>query len=160
VAIPPFPQSKDEQKENRTMKHQENNEVVRLWRPTGLEEMALLRASNLQRWPPRLPEQPIFYPVLHEEYARQIAREWNAPVSGIGYVTRFAVRKTFLERYAVQQVGGSRHLEYWIPAEDLEEFNDNIVGAIEVTHYYDQTGRCISGDVPQASAALPDGRQK
>jgi hypothetical protein len=29
-------------------------------------------------------------------------------------------------------VGGTLHLEYWIRAEKLEEFNQNIVGKIEV----------------------------
>ena len=84
----------------------------------------------------RLPGQPIFYPVLNEGYARKIARDWNAPRSGVGYVTRFAVRRDFVERYEVQQVGGRTILEYWIPAEDLELFNDNIVGTIEVIAEY------------------------
>ena len=103
-----------------------------LWRPTGPTELELVAASGFRRWPPRLPGQPIFYQVLNEEYARKIARDWNAPASGIGYVTRFSVRRDFLDRYEVQQVGGRTILEYWIPAEDLELFNDNIVGVIEV----------------------------
>src|SRR6266545_4345683 len=45
---------------------------------------------------PRLPEQPIFYPVLNEQYATQIARDWNVKDSGAGYVTRFHVRKEFV----------------------------------------------------------------
>ena len=85
-------------------------------------------------FPPRLPEQPIFYPVLNEEYAKQIARDWNAQHNPdkIGYVTRFYVRSEYLKRYEIQTVGGSVHQEYWIPAEDLAEFNGNIVGKIEV----------------------------
>lgn len=106
------------------------DEIVVLWRPTGPEEMQLVKESGSTTWPPRLPEQPIFYPVLNEEYAIKIARDWNVKASGVGYVTRFEVRKSFLERYEVHQVGGETILEYWIPAEDLEEFNDNIVGII------------------------------
>lgn len=106
--------------------------TVTLWRPTGPEELALVEESGWRRWPPRLPEQPIFYPVLDEGYATTIARDWNVPRSGVGYVTRFRVREAFLERYDVHQVGGRTILEYWIPAERLEEFNDNIVGRIEV----------------------------
>lgn len=90
-----------------------------------------MRASGSRRWPPRLPDQPIFYPVLNEDYATRIARDWNVKASGVGFVTRFRVRKSFLDRYDVQQVGGETILEYWIPAEDLEELNDNIVGTIE-----------------------------
>ncbi|MBX3195466.1 MAG: hypothetical protein KF727_10295 [Microbacteriaceae bacterium] len=107
------------------------DETIELWRPTGPEEIELVRASGSRRWPPRLPDQPIFYPVLNEDYATRIARDWNVKASGVGYVTRFRVRKSFLDRYDVQQVGGETILEYWIPAEDLEEMNDNIVGTIE-----------------------------
>ena len=101
-------------------------------RPTGPEEMELLAASGYRRWPPRLPGQPILYPVLNEEYATQIARDWNVPQGGVGYVTKFRVRRSFLDRYEVQQVGGRTILEYWIPADDLDAFNDNIVGVVEV----------------------------
>src|SRR4051812_31744483 len=107
-------------------------ETVTLWRPTGPEELALVEASERRRWPPRLPEQPIFYPVLNEEYATMIARDWNVKQSGAGYVTRFQVRQAFLDRYEVHQVGGKTILEYWIPAEDLDAFNENIVGTIDV----------------------------
>ena len=65
-----------------------------------------------------------------------IARDWNVPASGVGYVTRFRVRRSFLDRYEVHQVGGRTILEYWIPADDLEAFNTNIVGTIEVTAEY------------------------
>ncbi len=46
-----------------------------LYRPTGEKEFALIRASGWREFPLRLPEQPIFYPVLNEEYAAQIARD-------------------------------------------------------------------------------------
>jgi hypothetical protein len=111
-------------------------DTVRLWRPTGPQELALIKASGWRAWPPRLPEQPIFYPVLSREYAATIARDWNVKRSGVGYVTTFAVRQKFLDHYEVQQVGGRDILEYWIPAEDLDEFNRNIVGLIEVVAEY------------------------
>ena len=106
-------------------------ETVTLWRPVGPEELALIRASSMRSFPPRLPDQPIFYPVLTEDYATKIARDWNAPRGG-GYVTRFRVRRDFLDRYAVQEAGGRQHLEYWIPAEDLSFFNEAILGEIQV----------------------------
>lgn len=105
-------------------------EVVTLWRPTGPEEMELVRAGGSRRWPPRLAEQPIFYPVLNEQYATKIARDWNVPASGVGYVTRFDVEVEYLSQFPVRQAGGRDILEYWIPAERLEEFNDHIVGNI------------------------------
>jgi hypothetical protein len=111
-------------------------ETVTLWRPTGPDELALVEASGWRRWPPRLHEQPIFYPVLNEEYATVIARDWNVKHSGVGYVTRFRVRKDFLDRYDIHQVGGQSILEYWIPAEDLDEFNANIDGTIEMVAEY------------------------
>lgn len=108
------------------------DETTTLFRPVGPKELALLRASGWRRWPPRLPEQPIFYPVTNEEYATEIAATWNASESGSGYVTRFRVRTSLMSRYPVQKVGGANHTEWWIPAADLEELNDNIVGTIEV----------------------------
>ncbi|WP_198950475.1 ADP-ribosylation/crystallin J1 [Kineosporia sp. A_224] len=107
-----------------------------LWRPTGPAELALVAESGFCAWPARLPEQPIFYPVLSEAYAMRIAREWNVPKSGVGYVTRFRVEKSFLDRYEVHQVGGRDILEYWIPSEDLDEFNRHLVGPIEVVAEY------------------------
>ncbi len=111
-----------------------NEETVILYRPTGKNELALIKASGFTAFPPRFPEQPIFYPVVYEEYATQIARDWNAKYNAdkIGYVTKFAVRKDFLDNYEVKVVGGANHQEYWIPAEDLEELNQSIVGKIEV----------------------------
>lgn len=108
------------------------DDLVTLYRPTGPKELALVAASGWKRWPPRLPEQPIFYPVTNEAYAREIAERWNVKESGSGLVTRFAVRKAFLDGYDRQTVGARDHEEYWIPAEELEALNDAIVGEIEV----------------------------
>lgn len=108
-------------------------DTITLYRPVGPAELALIRASGHRAFPPRLPEQPIFYPVLDEEYAIQIARDWNVPASGAGYVTRFKVQAAFLAEYQVHQVGAAIHREYWIPAEDLAALNQSIVGTIEVT---------------------------
>lgn len=107
-----------------------------LYRPVGPKELELIAASGYRHWPPRLPEQPIFYPVTNEEYAREITVEWNVPQSGVGYVTRFLVKKNFMDRYQIHKVGSEKHTEWWIPAEDLVELNDNIVGLIEVVGEY------------------------
>ncbi len=109
-----------------------DSETTILYRPVGPKELALIAASDYRDFPPRLPEQPIFYPVLNEEYARQIARDWNVPASGAGYVVRFASRKAFADRYPVQVVGAAIHKELWIPAEELAQMNRNIVGRIEL----------------------------
>ena len=110
------------------------DETVVLYRPVGSKELELIRQSGFRAFPPRLPEQPIFYPVLTYGYAVKIARDWNARQNADrrGYVTRFHVRRSYLSKYEVQSVGGEAHQEYWIPAELLEDFNANIVGAIEV----------------------------
>ena len=98
----------------------------------GPRELALIRESEWRAFPPRLPEQPIFYPALNVEYAAQIARTWNVKESGSGYVTRFAVVAAFALRYPPRTVGARLHQELWVPAGDLEEFNRNIVGPIEL----------------------------
>jgi hypothetical protein len=113
-----------------------NDEITILYRPVGPRELELIAASGYREFPPRLPGQPLFYPVLNEEYARQIAKDWNVPASGAGFVVRFGLRKPFAGRYAVQTVGGSIHKELWIPAEDLAEMNYNVVGTIEVIAEY------------------------
>jgi hypothetical protein len=113
-------------------------ETLTLWRPTGPKELALVERSGWKRWPPRLPGQPIFYPVTHEGYAIEIARDWNVPASGAGFVTRFEVEAAFMARYETHVVGGSHHTEWWVPAEELEALNDHIVGTIEVVHRFAQ----------------------
>ena len=103
-----------------------------MYRPVGDAELALILASDYRSWPPRLPGQPIFYPVTNERYAAEIAERWNARDGERGYVTRFEVRKEFADRYPIQTVGDSYHTEWWIPAADVEALNDCIVGKIEV----------------------------
>jgi hypothetical protein len=110
-----------------------------LYRPVGQAEFDLIRATGMRRFPPRLEWQPIFYPVLDEEYAVRIAREWNtkdAASGNVGYVTQFAVSTDFVRRYPVREVGGHALRELWVPAEELGEFNDHIIGQIEVMHVF------------------------
>src|SRR3954466_11001318 len=116
-----------------------SEETTVLFRPVGPKELALIEESGWREFPPRLPEQPIFYPVLNEEYAIQIARDWNVRESGAGFVTSFHVDAAFVSRYPVQTVGGSVHKELWIPAEDLAEVNDEIQDSIHITDafFYD-----------------------
>jgi hypothetical protein len=106
--------------------------TLTLWRPIGPRELELIAATGMRAFPPRLPEQPIFYPVLTEAYATKIARDWNVARSGAGYVTRFQVRRDFLDGYKVRDVGGREHMEYWIPADELPAFNAAIIGKIEI----------------------------
>ena len=108
-----------------------------LHRPVGPRELALIKNSEWRSFPPRLPEQPIFYPVLNEQYARKIARGWNVRDSGAGFVLRFAIDKAYIERFDAHQVGSKIHVEYWIPADELEEFNNHIVGVIEMIESFD-----------------------
>jgi hypothetical protein len=110
-----------------------------LYRPVGQAELDLIEQSSFRAFPPRLPEQPFFYPVLNERYAAKIARDWNTKDerSGYaGYVVRFQVRSTFLEQYQIRVVGSSDHQEYWIPAADLNLLNANLVGTIEVVRKF------------------------
>jgi hypothetical protein len=111
-----------------------------LFRPVGEAELNLIRDSGWRAFPPRLPEQPIFYPVLDEQYAIQIARDWNTRDGGKGFVLRFQVEHEYLSRYEAQTVGARNHREYWIPAGDLSEFNRHIIGIIEVIHAFGVPG--------------------
>lgn len=109
-------------------------ENVTLYRPVGDAELELIRANGWRGFPPRLPAQPIFYSVLNEEYPTQIARDWNTRDGGTGYVLRFQVGAEYLKQFPIQTAGARIHQEYWILADQLEEFNRHIVGEIEVVH--------------------------
>ena len=99
---------------------------MRLYRPVGQAELDLIARTNYKEYPPRLPEQPIFYPVLNEKYAREIAEKWNkksADSGYAGYVTTFEIENTYISQFDIQTVGASYHQEFWIPAEDLAELD-------------------------------------
>ncbi|WP_432463103.1 hypothetical protein [Agarivorans sp. QJM3NY_33] len=110
-------------------------ETIICYRPLGQKELDLVAASGYKKWPPRLPEQPIFYPVTSEEYAVELT-QWNITDFGKGYVSRFLVSKVFMDQFPIKTVGAKRHTEWWVPAEQLEELNDNIVGEIEIIGEY------------------------
>ena len=110
--------------------------TITLYRPVGPQELALIEQSDMCKFPPRLPEQPIFYPVENEKYACEIAEHWNVRDSKKGFVTRFEIDAEYLSRFSLQKVGASHHLEYWIPAEELNEFNNHLIGKIEVIKSY------------------------
>jgi hypothetical protein len=108
-----------------------------LFRPVGLRELELIAESGYKIFPPRLPEQPIFYPVLNFEYAEQIARDWNSKsIPFAGFVTKFQVDDQHARQFPIQVVGGQVHQELWIPAEDLDEFNSHIIDNIEIVATY------------------------
>jgi hypothetical protein len=113
--------------------------TVTLYRPVGMKELRLICESGYKEFPPRLEWQPIFYPVLNQAYAEQIALEWNTGDAFSGYcgiVTRFAIHEAHFLKYAVQNVGDGMHNELWVPAEELISFNQNIVGSIEVINAF------------------------
>jgi hypothetical protein len=118
--------------DGQVMRDVSSMDTLTLYRPVGPNELELIAEHGWKELPPRLVHQPIFYPVLNEEYATMIARDWNVKESGSGFVTRFLVEAAFASRYPVQIVGGSVCQELWVPAEELAEFNRHIVGQIEV----------------------------
>lgn len=106
-----------------------------LYRPVGAKEFKLIEESNFSEFPPRLPCQPLFYPVTNEKYAEEIAKRWNtndANSENKGYVTRFEINDSFAEKFEVHTVGASYHQELWVPAEELNTFNQHILGKISV----------------------------
>ena len=120
-----------------------------LYRPVGQQELDLIEVLGFRGFPPRLPEQPYFYPVADREYAVQIARDWNAKDAAsqfTGYVLKFQVPVEVLSRYPLRTVGASLHQEYWVPAGELEEFNRAIMGTIDVVGFYQ--GRAQEVEVP------------
>ncbi len=77
-----------------------------LYRPVGQAEYDLIAQSGFKRFPPRLEWQPIFYPVMNQAYAEQIAFEWNTAddFSGnVDHVTAFDMPEDYLQRFAIQK---------------------------------------------------------
>jgi hypothetical protein len=122
-----------------------------LYRPVGLNELRLMYEADLRGFPPRLPEQPIFYPVLNAPYAIKIARDWNTKSETlVGFVTRFAVDDAYGNQFQRRVVGSREHEELWVPAEELADFNARLLGPIEVigAHF----GEGYVGEVPEQGA--------
>ena len=112
---------------------------TKLYRPVGLRELQLIIDNGYKKFPPRLSWQPIFYPVLNQAYAEQIALEWNTSDEFSGYcgiVTAFCLPRDYLQKYPIQNVGAKTHEELWVPSEELEDFNNQIIGGIEITKVF------------------------
>ncbi|MCJ8152888.1 ADP-ribosylation/crystallin J1 [Chryseobacterium sp. SSA4.19] len=113
--------------------------TITLYRPVGEKEMILIIESNYKKFPPRLEWQPIFYPVLNEDYASEIAEKWNTRDQAgnyLGFVTKFEVSEDEVNKYPMQNVGAGNHNELWVPSENLETFNQSIAGKIEVVKVF------------------------
>ncbi len=61
----------------------------------------MIEKSGYEKYPPRLPEQPIFYPVLNEKYAAEIAGQWNVKYNEDhrGYVTMFEIDDEYAGKF-------------------------------------------------------------
>jgi hypothetical protein len=122
---------------------------TKLFRSIGVQELALLWETGMREFPPRLIQQPIFYPVVNLEYARQIARTWNAPDANsgfAGFVTQFDMSSTYLTKYELHTAGSDAHREYWIPVREMPSFNKAINGLISVEDAF--FGPEFAGDIP------------
>ena len=113
---------------------QKEEDNMILYRPVGTKELELIEKTGYREFPPRLPEQPIFYPVLNEQYATEIASGWNVKYNDDhkGYVTKFELDDDYCKQFEVHQVGGEHHKELWVSVEQLKEFNEHIIGKINV----------------------------
>lgn len=103
--------------------------------------------GGMKGFPPRKPEQPIFYPVLNLEYADEIAKKWNAESqSASGYVAKFNLDDAYAGRFEPQKVGASHHLELWVPSEELSRFNEYILPPILIVSAH--FGENFKGRIP------------
>jgi hypothetical protein len=112
-----------------------------------IEELRLVYEGGMKGFPPRKPEQPIFYPVLNLEYANEIAKRWNVESSSAsGYVARFNLDDAYASQFSPQKVGASHHIELWVPSEELSRFNEHILPPILVVSAH--FGEKFKGHVP------------
>jgi len=110
-----------------------------VYRPVGEKELILIAESGFKKFPPRLEWQPIFYPVLNEQYANDIASKWNTNDefgNYLGFVTAFEITEEEFSKYKIENVGSSHHNELWVPSDALENFNEAIVGEIVVINVF------------------------
>ncbi len=118
-----------------------------LYRPLNLEELALVYELGMRAFPPRKPDQSIFYPVLNLEYANEIAQRWNAEYQrASGFTARFQIDDAYVARFETHQVGAAHHIELWIPAEELAQFNEYISPPILIISAY--FSKNFQGHVP------------
>ncbi len=111
----------------------------KLYRPVGFKELELILNTGCRRYPKRLPTQPIFYPVLNQEYAIEIAKKWNTKDSNSGfsgYVTEFNIDQEYISKYESHIVGSTQHEELWVPSDQLSEFNSQIIVPIKISHAF------------------------
>jgi hypothetical protein len=112
--------------------------------------MALVFEAGMHAFPRGLLEQPIFYPVLVEEYADQIARTWNTKDEPFaGYVLEMEIPDNYAGCFTPRTVGGSTYRELWVPAKRLTEFNVHLTRAITVRRAF--FGSKYRGHVPEKS---------
>lgn len=109
--------------------------TIHLYRPVGLKELDLIKQSYWKNFPERLPDQPIFYPVLTYEYAELIISSWNINEEFAGYagaITKFDIDLEFIKKYKVETAGGPTLQELWVPSEELSAFNEKIISTIKI----------------------------
>ncbi|MGH6933941.1 MAG: hypothetical protein ACREEE_16110 [Dongiaceae bacterium] len=110
----------------------------------GPKEFSLIQQSDWTAFPPRLPDQPIFYPVLTFDYAEKISRDWNSTrvdAGYLGFVVAFDIANQLAARYPAEVAGGRAHQELWVPAEELAGFNNGIIGRIRLVARYERGRR-------------------
>jgi hypothetical protein len=114
-----------------------------LYKPLSPTQLAAVIRANWLSFSPDTPGQKIFYPKLHLDYAEKIARQWDAIEYSVGFVVRFIVPSTFINRYDLQSVGYDEHSEYKVPIDELELFNHQIMGKIELVSAFTSDDNAI-----------------
>ena len=93
-----------------------------LYRPVGTKELELIKQSEYTKYPARLPEQSIFYPVLNAKYNDDHK----------GYVTKFEIDDEYFQHFDIHTVGASYQQEIWVLAQAMEKMHQHMIGKIQV----------------------------
>jgi hypothetical protein len=113
------------------MRHEPS--ALLLYWPVDQQELDLIAASGWRAFPERRPEWPSFCPALREEYAAQLVHKWESAASGMAYVLRFAVDAEYAACFPVRTtVGGLAQEAFCVPDEELADFNQQLLGQIEI----------------------------
>jgi len=106
--------------------------TVKLYAPVSPHQLAKVINTGWQDFFLCSDEQKYFFPKLHQGFAEMLARQWEAKVYSAGYVVCLDIRCAFINQFPLETVAYEEHLEYRIPSNFLDQFNQSLVSKIQL----------------------------
>ncbi len=128
-------------------------ETQAVYQAIGPHQLAALIHTDWRRIEPGWGGQRFTYLKQQQRYAEMIARQWEVPLHGAGYVVRIVLPEDALRQYDLETVAYEEHLEYRVPSVELADLSRELVGAVQpVAAFMDRQSYSIPlGSRPLAS---------